>query len=76
VRIFSYLHLSISPARHLNDHVEDSLLWVGIKRDIVEWRDRFAILFNEDTVLQGVGRTNLPDGVIGHVCGGRRRCCC
>lgn len=75
MRISSYLHLSIGPAGHLNDHVEDGLLWVGIERDIVERRDGLAILLDKDAVLQGIWGSNLPDGVIGHVCGGRLRLC-
>ena len=34
--VITNLHLSIGPAGHLNDHVEDSLLLVGIERNIVE----------------------------------------
>ena len=31
----TYLHLRISPAGDLDDHVEDGLLLVGVERDVV-----------------------------------------
>ena len=51
----THLHLSIGPARNLNNHVENGLLLVGIQGDIMEWRNRDAIFLNEDAVLESVG---------------------
>jgi hypothetical protein len=65
----THLHLSIGPTRHLDDHVEDRLLLVGIEGDVVEGRDGHAILLDEDAVLERVGRANLAGCVYGsHVC--------
>jgi hypothetical protein len=61
--IITCLHFAIGPSWDLNDHIQDGLLLIGIERDIVEGRDGDAILFNIDSVLQGVGRTILPDRV-------------
>ena len=58
-----HLHLGISPPRDLNYHVQHSLLVIGIKGNVVERRKHDSILLNVDTVLQGVGSTNLPDGI-------------
>lgn len=66
----AYLLLGVGPAGNLNDHVEDCLLSVGIEGDIVEGRDRLAILLDVHPVLQGEGLADLADG-IGH-CGRRR----
>ena len=51
--LLGYLHLRVSPAGNLDDHVEDAIVLVGEERDIVERRyDRLVGgLFNEDTVL-------------------------
>lgn len=75
MQAFTHLHLSIGPARHLNNHVEDGLLRVGIEGYVVERRYGLAVLLDENAVLQGVWGTNLPDGVVGHVCGTGRRSC-
>jgi hypothetical protein len=74
VRTNSHLHLRIGPSRDLHDHVEDSLLFIGIQRDVVEGRDGDAILLDEDAVLEGVGGTNPARSVLttsfgGHCCG-------
>lgn len=58
-----YLLLGVGPAGDLNDHVKDSLLLVGVERNIVEGRDGLAILLDVDTVLQGVGLADLANGV-------------
>ncbi len=51
--LFGNLHLSVGPTRNLNDHVQDPIVLVGEKRDVVEGRDYGAVgsLFDEDTVL-------------------------
>jgi hypothetical protein len=59
------LKLSVGPSRNLNDHVQDSLLLVGVERNIVERRDGLSILLDVDSVLEGVGSRNLADGVVG-----------
>lgn len=59
----THLHLRVSPAGHLNDHVEDGLLLVGVERDVVPWRDELAVLLDVDAVLKGVGGANLAGGV-------------
>jgi hypothetical protein len=61
----THLHLGIGPAGHLNNHVEDGLLLVGIERNVVPWRDELPVLLNEDTVLERVGRADSAGGV-GH----------
>lgn len=58
-----YLLLGVGPARDLDNHVEDSLLLVGIERDVVEGRDWDSILLDVDTVVQRVRLANLADGV-------------
>ena len=58
-----HLHFGICPPRDLNYHVQHSLLVVGIKRNVVEWRYHDSILLNVDAVLQGIRSTNLPDGI-------------
>jgi hypothetical protein len=59
----THLHLGIGPAGHLNDHVEDRLLLVGVEGDVVPWRDELAVLLDEDAVLERVGGGNLAGGV-------------
>ncbi len=58
-----HLHFCIGPTRHFDNHVEDRLLLIGVERDIMPWRDKLAILFGEDAVLQCVCRSNLAAGV-------------
>lgn len=45
------LHLGVSPARDLDDHVEDAIALVGEKRNVVERRDDLAVLLDEDAVV-------------------------
>ena len=66
----THLHLRIGPARHLDDHVEDGLLLVGIERDVVEGRDGDAIFLNEDAVLERVGGTDPARRVLARGLGG------
>ena len=61
----TYLHLSVGPSWHLNNHVEDGLLLVGIQRDVVERRAGLAILLDVDAVLEGVGGVDLAGSVDG-----------
>ena len=46
-----YLLFGIGPARNLDDHVQDRLFGIGEEGDIVEGRNRDAILLNENTVF-------------------------
>lgn len=61
----AYLQLSIGPSWDLNDHVQDSLLLIGIEGDVMERRDRNAILLKVDSVLQSIRGTDLSDLVLG-----------
>jgi hypothetical protein len=61
----TYLELGIGPSRNLDNHVQDSLLLVGVERNIMERRNGLAILLDVDSVLEGVGSRNLADGVVG-----------
>lgn len=45
------LHFCVGPAGNLDDHVEDTLILVGEKRDIMEGRNDGAVLFDEDAML-------------------------
>lgn len=65
---FADLHLAVCPSWDLNNHVQDGLLLIGIKGDIVEWRNWNAILFDVDTVLQSVWSSDLSDSVFGSHC--------
>lgn len=74
----SHLLLGIGPARNLHNHVQHGLLLIGVKWDVVEWRDGDAILLNVDAVLEGVWSTDLAGGVGGwsrHVGGVVGGCC-
>ena len=57
----THLELSIGPPGNLHDHVQNGLLLIGIEGDVVEGRDRLAILLDENAMLEGVGGANLPD---------------
>jgi hypothetical protein len=59
----THLHLGIGPTGHLDDHVEDRLLLIGIEGNIVPWRDQLAVLLDEDAVLECVRRSDLAGGV-------------
>jgi hypothetical protein len=69
----TYLHLAIGPAGDLNDHVQDSLLLVGVEGDVVEGGYGHAIFLDVNAVLQRVGLRDLSRLVDrGHI-GGRCR---
>jgi hypothetical protein len=66
----TYFHFAIGPSWDLNDHVQDSLLLIGIERDIVEWGDWNSIFLDVDAVLQGVWSADLANLVSRrHFCG-------
>ena len=44
-------HLGVGPAGDLDDHVEDAIVPVGEKRDVVEGGDDLAVSFDEDSVI-------------------------
>lgn len=62
--LVSYLELSIGPSWNLDDHVQNGLLLVGKQWDIVERRDRCAILLNEATIFKSVGCTDSAGSVL------------
>ena len=55
----THLHLGIGPARNLDNHVEHSLLLIGIEGNVVKRRQRCAIFFNVHAVLKSVGSTDF-----------------
>lgn len=57
------LHLSIGPTRNLDNHVEHSLLLIGVQGDVMEWGQGYSILLNVDTMLQGIGGPILSDRI-------------
>lgn len=65
----AHLKLGVGPARNLNHHVQDGLLGIGVQGNIVERRDGDAILLDVHPVLEGVGGSDLADGVGRHVVG-------
>ena len=62
---WTYLKLRIGPSWDLNYHVEDCLLLVRIERNVVERRDRCAILLDVAAVLEGVFGSNLSSRELG-----------
>ena len=66
----THLLLGVGPSWDLNDHVQDSLLLIGVEWDIVERGDWLAVALDEDAVLQGVWGADLADGILrSHDCG-------
>lgn len=63
----AHLKLGIGPARNLHDHVQDGLLGIGVQRNVVKGGDGDAILLDVHPVLEGVGGSDLADGVGRHV---------
>lgn len=49
--LLANLHFSVRPARNFDDHVENAVVLVCEKRDVVEGRDHGAILFDVDAVF-------------------------
>lgn len=43
--MLNYLQFSIGPSGDFNNHVQDGFFSIGVKRDIVERRNDFSILF-------------------------------
>lgn len=66
----THLLLGVGPAGDLDNHVQDGLLLIGIERNVVEGRDRDAILLDEDAVVKGVGSADVAGGVLRSHCGG------
>lgn len=70
----TYLLLGISPARNFHNHVQHSLLLIGIQRNVVKRRDRNAILLDVYTMLEGVSGADFADRIRhGGVAGANRR---
>ena len=44
-------HLGVGPAGDLDDHVEDAIALIGEERDVVEWGDDLAVVFDVDTMF-------------------------
>jgi len=57
-------HLSIRPARNFDDHVENAVVLVCEKRDVVEGRDHGAILFDVDAVFKSVCRADKAGSIL------------
>jgi len=57
-------HLCVSPAGYFDDHVEDAIVLVSKKRDVVEGRDNRAVLFNVYAVFECVGCANETGSVL------------
>jgi len=66
--LFRDLKLCVGPAGDFDNHVQDCLLLIGIERDIVEGRDRDAILLNVGSEFVGVQSTNLARLVLRLLC--------
>jgi len=67
--LFRDFEFGVGPTGDLDDHVENSSLFVGEEGNVVERGNDFAILLDECTVLQSVLCTVLANGVLGsHVC--------
>ena len=46
-----YFHLGVGPTRDLDYHVEDAIVFVGEKRDVVEGGDDLTVALDEDSVI-------------------------
>lgn len=44
--LFGNLHLCVGPARNLHDHVEDTIVLISEKRNVVKGREDRAALLN------------------------------
>lgn len=60
----TYLNLRICPSRNLNHHVQDGLLLICKERNVVERRNRNAILLDVDAVIQSVRSSDLSGLVL------------
>lgn len=65
---YSHLHLGITPAWDLNDHVQYSLLFIIVQWDVVPWGNYFIVFFDVDSISGCEGLPGLADNVT--VCGG------
>lgn len=55
------LHLRVGPARDLNDHVENAIILVGEKRNVMEGRNDRAVLLDEDAMLWTIADISVRD---------------
>jgi len=63
--LFGYFHLGVGPTGDLDDHVEDAIVPVGEKRDVVEGRDDLTVSFSVDPVIEGVGCADETRCILG-----------
>jgi len=61
---FRDLHLGVSPSRHLDDHVQDTVVLIGKKRDVVERGENSSTLFDVNTVLESVGCAHETSSIL------------
>ena len=59
----THLHFGIGPPWDFDNHVEDSLLIIGVERNIMKGRHGRSILFNEDAVFECIGRADFSDSI-------------
>lgn len=48
-------HLCVGPARNLNNHIQDSIILVSEKRNVMEWGDDISILLDKDAMVYHEG---------------------
>jgi hypothetical protein len=49
--LFGYFHLCVGPSRNFDNHVQDTIVLISEKRDVVKRRHDGSILFDENTVF-------------------------
>lgn len=49
--LLGYFHLGVGPTGDLDDHVEDAIVLVGEKRDVVEGGHDSAVLLDVDSMI-------------------------
>lgn len=60
----THLLLSVRPSWNLDHHVQDRLLLIGIQRDVMERRDRLAILLDVAAVVESVWLPQCTRGIL------------
>ena len=48
-------HLCVGPARNLNNHIQDSIILVSEKRNVMEWGDDISVLLDKDAMVYHEG---------------------
>jgi hypothetical protein len=49
--LLAYFHLGVGPTGNLDDHVQDPVVFVSEKRDVVERGDDIAVLLDVDSMF-------------------------